>query len=234
MVRSKKGVRATRNHELVSGVPRFGSSWSASASRRYLHSKKGAKGKQTAPQKAKTAIVPLTKSRWYAADDVKVPLKSNKSHKPTKLRASITPGTVLIVLAGRFRGRRVIFLKQLDSGLLLISGPFAINGVPLRRVNQRYVIATSGVVDVSKADVSNINDAFFAKNEEEKKKNANGEFFEKKSEEKKELPAARKSAQKSVDSVLLASVKSLGAEFVAYLGARFSLTNGARPHALKF
>jgi large subunit ribosomal protein L6e len=235
--RKTAGKRDTRNHELVAGVPRHGASWTASASRRWMHSKKGAKGKPTPITTKRTAaIVPLTKAKWYSADDTKTPLKSNKAiHKQTKLRASITPGTVLIVLAGRFRGRRVVFLKQLASGLLLVTGPFSVNGVPLRRVNQRYVIATSSKVDTAKvnAAAAKIDDAFFAKSEEAAAAGKK-DFFEKKSEAKTALPAARKAAQSEIDNGLLPAVKALGKEFVAYLGARFSLTNGVRPHAIKF
>ena len=71
----------------------------------------------------------LQEPKFYPADDVKTPLKRRVIRKPTKLRSSISPGTVLILLAGRFKGKRVVFLKQLPSGLLLVTGPFKLNGV---------------------------------------------------------------------------------------------------------
>lgn len=102
-----------------------------------------------------TRLVPTNKAaRFYPAEDVRKPKKSRKVSKSTKLRPAVTPGTVLVLLAGRFAGKRVVFLKQLDSGLLLVTGPFKVNGVPLRRVNQAYVIATSTKIDLVDFKVS--------------------------------------------------------------------------------
>ena len=104
----------------------------------------------------------VRKFEWYPADDQskRIPRKHAKKTTP-KLRSSITPGTVLILLAGRFRGKRVVCLKQLESGLLLVTGPFRMNGVPLRRVNQAYVQPTSTKVDLKGVDAASVSDAMF-------------------------------------------------------------------------
>mmetsp|Transcript_13538 Transcript_13538/g.28845 ORF Transcript_13538/g.28845 Transcript_13538/m.28845 type:complete len:224 (-) Transcript_13538:174-845(-) len=185
------------------------------------------------PKKSAAAPAAAKTSKFYPADDIPKPLAKNSvTTKPAKLRASITPGTVLILLAGRFRGKRVVFLKQLESGLLLVTGPFKINGVPLRRVNQVYAIATSTKVDVSKVNVDKFSDAYFKKDASEKPAKGEKEFFEGK-EEKKELSAEKIADQKAIDAALVPVIAKVP-ELKSYLASRFSLKSGQKAHELKF
>jgi len=154
--------------------------------------------------------------------------------RPAKLRKSIQPGTVLILLSGHFRGKRVIFLKQLpSSGLLLVTGPYSVNGVPLRRVNQRYAIATSTKVDVSKAKVDKIDDAYFAREKKAKPKKDESGFFAQPEEGKQEVSKQRKADQKEIDTVLTAAIAK-DVLLKKYLKARFSLSSGMKPHEMAF
>lgn len=229
----KRGTRVTRNPEIARGIRRFGAVRAAQRKATYKFSKKGL-GKSTAhvaPQRADK-----TEGRFYASDDTKVPLRSSKGKaKPAKLRKSIRPGTVVIVLAGRFRGKRVIVLKQLQkSGLLLVTGPYKINGVPLRRLNQAYVIATSTNVDVSKVDVSKIDDSFFARKEDRVVTGGkDGEAFFAKDPKKTVVSAARKTETARVDTAIKAIVKATPS-LKQYLAAKFTLTRGQKPHQIKF
>ena len=195
---------------------------------RSKYTPKGAAGKKTAPQEKKVAPA----SKWYAAEDIKVPLPNRKKNRITKLRASITPGTILILLAGAARGKRVVFLKQLPSGLLLVTGPRKINGVALRRVNQAFVIATSTKIDVSAVDSSSVDDAFFRSYEAAAKGAAKGEFL---ADDKKEKVVSdeKKTKQAQVDAGVLAAVKAVP-QLKEYLNASFRLKKSDRPHLLKF
>jgi len=116
-------------------------------------------------------------SKWYPTEGRPVRKNPAKQPKAITLRRNITPGTVLILLVGRFKGKRVVFLKQLKSGLLLVTGPFKINGVPLRRVNQSTVIPTSTKVDISGVKADAINDDFFKRIKAKRAKKSEETFF---------------------------------------------------------
>merc|ERR1712048_18384 len=171
----------------------------------------------------------MVKKDWYPAENVKETPKRHKP-KPQKLRKSITPGTVLILLVGRFKGKRVVFLKQLASGLLAVTGPFKLNGVPIRRVHQATTLSTSTKVDLAKVDVSKITDETFAK--EKKAQGSKDEKFFKDNLPKVQTSDARKALQKSVDTALLANIKDKVVQ--KYIGARFSLTKKDAPHSMAF
>jgi len=255
----KKVPHTSHAKPLVHGVNGIGRSASAHRSQRWKHivkAQKAAADKKDAKKEVKlekpaqswvtpaasadkkSKARPATEPKWYAADDVKKPMPSRKAnHRPTVLRKSITPGTVLVVLAGRFRGKRVVFLKQLPSGLLLVTGPYKYNGVPLRRINQAYVLSTSTRLDIKGVDVAAISDAFFAKKKpsaDEKKKAA--DFLDAKDKDgkkKSQVSDARKVEQKRVDTAIIAIIAKTPL-LKQYVKAKFSLHKGEYPHQIKF
>jgi large subunit ribosomal protein L6e len=175
----------------------------------------------------------VKKFAWYPAEDEKKHYKKSPKNKTAKLRKSITPGTVLILLAGRFRGRRVVFLKQLPSGLLLVTGPYKVNGVPLKRVNQAYTLSTSTKVDIKGVDASKVTDALFKKDAKAKKAGENKFFAD--SAKKSTTSEERKNTQKGVDAAILKNIKDSKEPLLRkYLGARFTLANNDKAHELHF
>ncbi len=183
--------------------------------------------------KEENKTLKLTKN-WYPVHDTKKTItRKCKTPKAAKLRASITAGTVLIILSGRFRGRRVVFLKQLKSGLLLVTGPYKLNGVPLKRVNQAYVIATKTKVTLGNiAGLDKINDDFFKR--VPTKRTELGEVIMPSAEEKKaRISSERKTAQANVDTEVKKAVDGTPL-LKEYLRNRFALKNGQQAHNIVY
>ncbi|CAD2217789.1 large subunit ribosomal protein L6e [Angomonas deanei] len=172
---------------------------------------------------------------------------SRKSPEYTTVRKSCAPGAVAIILAGRFRGRRAVILKQLpNNGPLVISGPMKLNGVPIRRIDSRYIIATSTKVDISAVDTKDITPELFKRAKSEKPAKSEGDFMGDKQKKKAEKAAkktakaekkavvsdARAQLQKKVDTALLEAIKKdpQGKEKLGYLRSVFTVKPGDAPH----
>ena len=101
------------------------------------------------------------------------------------------------------------------------------------RINQRYVIATSQKVDVSKVNMEGVDFRFFKK--VQIKKAAFGQevpedFAKKQYDEKKALIVEK---QKQVDETLIEEIKKVPM-LREYMKAYFTLKAGEFPHLLKF
>merc|ERR1712235_148058 len=207
-----------RNSVIAGGIPKY--SRSKMYSRRAQH--KRTKTVTKAEKKAAAAVtektvggaknggsrkvVAVRQPKYYPTLSVRRKVQGHGqkpfSQHARSLRSSIKPviilGTVLILLAGAARGKRVVFIKQLASGLLLVTGPFKVNGVPMRRCTASAVIATSATVDISGVKVpDHVDDAYF-KRAAAPKKTEEGIF-----EAKAEAYTAsdvRKADQKAVDA----------------------------------
>merc|ERR1712193_216483 len=154
-----------------------------------------------------------------------------------KLRPSLTPGTVVIIVAGVHKAKRAVFLKQLASGLCLVTGPFKVNGCPLRRVSQRYLIATSTKLDISDVEVpAHLNDKYFKRAKKIRVKKEEGDLFASKKALKYKPSEQRKKDQAEMDVKLVGAIKKHADKkmMFGYLGSKFALRNRMYPHLLKF
>ncbi|XP_040579373.1 large ribosomal subunit protein eL6 [Lepeophtheirus salmonis] len=243
-----KNVGKPRNYKLASGVVRFGKSkmYHKKAIYKFL--------KKTTPKKVEASKPAFVEKKVGGAKNggtrmVRVkklkndfPTMERRAHriakKPEKLsrrvRPTLTPGTIAVILAGIHKGKRIVILKELSSGMLLISGPFKLNNCPIRRINQRYLLATSTKLDVSSIKMpENINDDYFRRLRAAKK--PAGSVFEGKKEEYKPSEQ-RKKDQVEVDKQLLNVImKHPEASLLKqYLKKSFGLSKGQYPHNMKF
>ena len=172
------------------------------------------------------------KKNWYPVADSKKHFSRNcKVPKKSHISAELKPGQVVILLSGRFRGRRVVFLKKLESNLLLVTGPYKYNGVPLKRVNAAYVLPTNTVLKVGGDVAKSVNDDLFKKVEIERK--SEKDFFVEDSVKKGRVSDDRKKAQNEVDTAVKKAVDEVPM-MKEYLRNRFALKSGDKPHLMKF
>lgn len=131
---------------------------------------------------------------------------------------------------------RFVCFQVLKSGLLLVNGPFALNSCPLRRISQRYVIATSTRIDTRKVELpAHINDAYFNRADKKPKNRGEGDVFAVKKQ--RWVPTEqRKQDQTAVDKALKTAISQHKEKKVLfnYLRSYFALSSSQYPHRLRF
>lgn len=187
-----------------------------------------------------TRIVRVKKSKSTYATKAKVTSRPTKNYFKKHVRhtrRTLVPGKILVLLAGRHKGKRVVLLKVLASGLLLVNGPFYLNSCPMRRISQRYVISTKTRVNLKGVVIpEHINDTYFKRDSKKSKaRKTEGDIFAKK-EEKYTASAQRKTDQVTVDKLMKGAIKKTNQSVLIakYLRSYFALKSHQFPHRMRF
>lgn len=255
--KGKKVAKTVKNRDLGSGITRWSRFKLRQKNSYRLKSVKAAQKAKGAPKKApskvsitvekqiggakngKTRIVRIQKNRASYATKAKVTSRPTKDYFKKHIhytRRTLVPGKVLILLAGRHKGKRAVLLKVLKSGLLLVNGPFYLNSCPMRRISQRYVIATKTRVNLKGVTIpEHLNDAYFKRADKKKARKTEGDIFAKQ-EEKYQPSEQRKKDQVEVDKLVKGAIKKThqGLLVSKYLKSYFALRSHQYPHRMRF
>lgn len=255
-------VGKPRNYELTTGIMRYGRIQMYKKKAMWRYSRKRRQGIKRLsvklPKKPATETRMIKKQiggekngefrtvrvkklpNYYPTQEIpRRRLRVTKPGKGANLRKSFTPGTVCILLAGKHKGKRVVFLKQLKSGLLLVTGPFWFNRCPLRRMNQAYVIGTSTKIDLGAnfQVPDHINDDYFKRMKLKAPKKDEGDVFQTK-KLKYTISVQRKTDQNRVDRQVVRAMHvsdPKGCLYkIKYLCSKFGLSRYQYPHRMKF
>ncbi|KAH9279497.1 60S ribosomal protein L6 [Echinococcus granulosus] len=171
--------------------------------------------------------------------------KPSRAVKRWKLRSSLRRiGTIVILLAGRHRGKRAVIVgRHRFSGLLLITGPLKCNGIPVRRVHPDYVIATKTCIKMDKLRLPSrmqTKEYFARQKPQPRSKNAADNLFVDAAtaagKKAYKLKEERKEDQKLVDKRVIEAIKrnKHAKMLFAYLRSQFSLSRHDKPHRMVF
>jgi large subunit ribosomal protein L6e len=206
---------------------------------------KKATNKQEKVRSAKVALTDEEKKLLQKTlTDLQKEQQQQEATAKSSKKSAVQPGRVVILLTGPYRGRHAVVLKQLQSGLLLITGPHVINGLPLRRVHHKFVITTSTQLDLSKFKLpEHVHDKYFAKpvvtaatrKAQQAEADQNQSIFTPRKQEYV-LTEQRKQDQIAIDKQVLAVVKAHpeGRLMSQYLASHFFLKNRQYPHKMIF
>lgn len=85
----------------------------------------------------------------------------NKSISRRNKKTEFKVGSILILLGLKFYGKKCVLLRISKRGFLIISGPFAFNGISLRRINRKFASPTAITIDISRLNTSFLGDKYF-------------------------------------------------------------------------
>lgn len=169
---------------------------------------------------------------------------AGKKTKRSGVRASLQPGVIAIILRGRFKGRHVIVLGQANgdqgrSSLVVTAGPYACNGVPMRRIDPAYLIATQTRIDLSALDTSALTSDIFKIQKKDRKRKGEGDFMgdcKTNVARKPKYTKEFRDVEKVMDQRLMETIKKdeRRKALLGYLRSVFTINSGDMPHRMKF